>query len=285
MFCFAVIACVARASRQEKVVTGLLAIARRRVGGDTAAGGAAVGRGEFTVRKEKRPKPSNEPDRKRGLVHDLEQEAAPPTETSTEHVIDHLTGLPDRRAHDDVLAGEVDSAKRCDSDLGLVLIDLDDFKTLNDTYGYPQGDVVLREVARVLRHASCEIDHPARYGGEEFAVILRGADLGGASSRGERICEQIAQLRIARLDGQGTVRATASYGAASARGARADANALLTAANRALYEAKRRPPDDDPDGGVREPRRPAPDRGADGVARRPPDAAHASEDPNRPDVR
>ncbi len=189
-----------------------------------------------------------------------------------------LTGLLNRRALDDALAGEVERAKRFDTDLGLVLIDLDNFKAVNDTHSHAQGDVVLRDVARVLRDLSCELDHIGRYGSEEFAVILPGSDLKEASNRTEDIRKQIAQLRIPRLDRQGTLRVAASYGAASARGATADANALFN-------EANRHRPDDGPDGGVREPRRPEPDRGAGGAALRPPGASHAPDDPNPPDVR
>ena len=159
--------------------------------------------------------------------------------TARQSVTDDLTGVSNRRGFDDALSREIERSKRFGSDLGLVLIDLDDFKIVNDTYGHPQGDVVLREVARVLRESSREIDHPARYGGEELAVVLPGTDLEGAFNRAERVRDQIAQLHIARLDGRGTLRITASCGVASARGARVDGHALLEAADSALYEAKR----------------------------------------------
>ena len=160
-------------------------------------------------------------------------------ETATrESVTDDLTGLSNRRALDDALAGEVERAKRIGNDLALVLLDLDDFKAINDTYGHPQGDIVLREVARVLRDSSREIDHPARYGGEELAVILPGTDLDGAFNRAERIREQIEQLRIP-LNGRGTLKVTTSCGVASAPPAAVDAGQLVDAADKALYKAKR----------------------------------------------
>jgi diguanylate cyclase (GGDEF)-like protein len=155
-----------------------------------------------------------------------------------ESVTDELTGLSNRRAFEDALAGEVERARRFGSDLGLVLIDLDNFKSINDTYGHPQGDVVLREVARVLRESSREIDQPARYGGEELAVVLPGTDLEGAFNRAERIRDEIGRLRVRRLDGAGTVSITASCGVAAARAAAADGRALVQAADIALYEAK-----------------------------------------------
>ena len=160
-------------------------------------------------------------------------------ETATrESVTDDLTGLSNRRALNDALSDEVERAKRIGNDLALVLLDLDDFKAVNDTYGHRQGDAVLREVSRVLRESSREIDHPARYGGEELAVILPGTDLEGAFNRAERIREQIEQLHVPRLDGRGTLRVTTSCGVASAPPTAVDAHELLDAADKALYKAK-----------------------------------------------
>ena len=159
--------------------------------------------------------------------------------TARRSVTDELTGLSNRRAFDTALTAEIERAKRFGSELSLVLIDLDDFKLVNDTYGHPQGDMVLREVARVLRESSREIDTPARYGGEELAAILPGTDLEGAFNRAERIRELIGQLRIPRLDGGGTLRITASCGVASARATGTDGRALVQAADSVLYEAKR----------------------------------------------
>ena len=160
---------------------------------------------------------------------------------SRQSVTDHLTGLLNRRAFDETLAREIERARRFDTPLGMVLMDLDDFGMVNKTYSHPSGDAVLREVARVLRDSSREkIDIPARYGGEELAVILPGTDLEGAYNRAERIREQIEQLRIPRVDGAGTIRVTASCGVASVRGEGADVAALVNAADAAEREAKRR---------------------------------------------
>lgn len=156
-----------------------------------------------------------------------------------ESITDDLTGLSNRRGFDDAITGEVERAKRFGGVLGLVLIDLDDFKHVNDTYGHPQGDQVLRDVARVLRDSSREIDHPARYGGEELALVLPGTDLDGAMNLAERVRERIAALNIPRLDGTGVVRVTASCGVAAVPQTPADHGALISAADQALYQAKR----------------------------------------------
>jgi diguanylate cyclase (GGDEF)-like protein len=103
-----------------------------------------------------------------------------------------------------------------------------------------QGDLVLREVARVLRESSREIDEPARYGGEEMAVALPGTDLEGAYQFAERVRRRIEALELPILDGGGTLRVTASFGAAATPGSsEPDKEALVAAADAALYQAKR----------------------------------------------
>ena len=159
--------------------------------------------------------------------------------TARRSVTDERTGLANDRAFEGALADELERARRLGGDLGLVMIDLDDFKVVNDTYGHPQGDAVLREVARVLRESSREIDFPARYGGEEFAVLLPGTEMEGAYVRAERVRKQIEELRVQRLDGAGALRITASCGVADVRVARIDRDALVNAADAALLEAKR----------------------------------------------
>jgi diguanylate cyclase (GGDEF)-like protein len=156
-----------------------------------------------------------------------------------ESVTDELTGLSNRRAFDEAMTREVERSKRFVSPLGLVLFDLDNFKSVNDTYGHQQGDVVLREVARVLRETSREIDVPARYGGEELAVVLPGTDLEGAYNLAERVREGVEALRIPLLLEHGTLRLTTSAGVASLPETADDEEALLAAADTALYDAKR----------------------------------------------
>ena len=155
-------------------------------------------------------------------------------------VTDGLTGLFNHRRFQEVMTVEVERAKRFGHPLGLVMLDLDDFKDVNDRYGHLQGDQVLREVARVLLDTSREIDEPARYGGEEMAVVLPQTDLSGSVEFAERLRERIAALEVPVLRGSGTVRITASVGAAALPDSSApDKDALVQAADSALYRAKR----------------------------------------------
>jgi diguanylate cyclase (GGDEF)-like protein len=153
-------------------------------------------------------------------------------------ITDELTGLFNHRHFQEALAGEVERARRFENGVGLVMLDVDNFKRVNDTYGHQVGDLVLAEVARVLRDRSREIDEPARYGGEELAVVLPGTDLDGAYNLAERVREGIEALAFP-LDGQGTLRVTASFGAASLPESAHDQQSLIAAADGALYAAKR----------------------------------------------
>ena len=97
-------------------------------------------------------------------------------------VTDELTGLANVRALHAILEREIERARRFGNSVGLVMVDLDDFKRVNDTHGHQRGDDVLPAVAGVLRDFSRDIDAPARYGGEELAVVLPGTDAEGAAS-------------------------------------------------------------------------------------------------------
>jgi diguanylate cyclase (GGDEF)-like protein len=155
-------------------------------------------------------------------------------------VTDELTGLSNHRRFQEVITQEVGRAKRFGQDLGLVMLDIDHFKSVNDTYGHQQGDFVLREVARVLRESSREIDEPARYGGEELAVALPQTDLEGAYLFAERVRTALEALRIPQLDADGGhLRVTASFGAAAMTSGNEDKASLIAAADAALYRAKR----------------------------------------------
>jgi diguanylate cyclase (GGDEF)-like protein len=152
-------------------------------------------------------------------------------------VTDELTGLANHGRFQELLSAEIEQVRRYEQSVGLIMLDIDDFKSVNDTYGHQQGDVVLKQVARVLRESSRDADSPARYGGEEMALILPHTDLHGAYAIAERVRTAIEGLRIPRLDGDGVLRITASLGvAASVEG---DKDALISDADGALYAAKR----------------------------------------------
>ena len=115
-------------------------------------------------------------------------------------VTDELTGLANVRAFLDTLDRELERSRRFGTPLGLVMVDLDDFKRVNDTYGHQQGDEVLAQAAGVLRGSSTELDTAARYGGEELAMILPQTDASGAELLSERVREAIESLRVRRVD-------------------------------------------------------------------------------------
>jgi diguanylate cyclase (GGDEF)-like protein len=154
-------------------------------------------------------------------------------------VTDELTGLSNRRRFQQVLAGEVERSRRFGQPVGLLMLDIDNFKSVNDTYGHPAGDLVLREVARVVKDLSREIDEPARYGGEEMAVVLPGTDIEGAYQLAERIRTGIAELRLPIPTGADEpLRVTASFGVATHPNSSSDPRALVASADAALYVAK-----------------------------------------------
>jgi len=158
-------------------------------------------------------------------------------QVSRQAVTDELTGLANHGRFQELLGAEIDQVRRYNYPVGLIMLDIDDFKAINDTYGHQQGDVVLKRVARVLIDSSREVDHPARYGGEELAVILPHTDLTGAYAIAERIRVAIESMRVPRIDSQGSLRITASLGVATS--SEADKDALIAEADAALYTAKR----------------------------------------------
>jgi len=158
---------------------------------------------------------------------------------SQQAVTDDLTGLANKRAFRDVMETEAARAGRFGHDLSLLILDMDDFKPINDTHGHLQGDEVLRSVGRILSAQSRGFDVPARYGGEEFAIALPETGTQGALDAAERVRSAIAATAIPLIGSNGELRVTASVGVATLPGLAANARDLIAAADTAMYEAKR----------------------------------------------
>ena len=151
--------------------------------------------------------------------------------------LDPLTHLPNRRSFDEDLEQERERSRRHGSPVSLVMIDLDRFKAINDNYGHPYGDEVLRRVADSIRDALRKSDSAYRLGGEEFAVVARETDLGGAQLLAERLRERVAAT-LSEADGD-PVGVTASFGVAELGTKQPDIARLVATADAALYHAKR----------------------------------------------
>jgi diguanylate cyclase (GGDEF)-like protein len=152
-------------------------------------------------------------------------------------ITDDLTGLASHGHFQDLLGAEMEEVRRYQYPVGLIMLDIDDFKSVNDVHGHQQGDLVLRCVADALRETSRDVDVAARYGGEEMALILPHTDLEGAFEMAERARMAIAAMEIPLLEGEGRVRVTTSVGAASS--VEGNKDELIAAADAALYVAKR----------------------------------------------
>lgn len=155
-------------------------------------------------------------------------------------MLDALTELPNRRNFDQKLAAEWSRGLREETPVGLVILDVDKFKAYNDTYGHPQGDVLLKAVARVLADTLKRPgDAAARWGGEEFVALLPGTPLEGAAAIAEEVRKNIEATIVPLEKGNAPTSVTASFGVA-ALVPRPDNSAkdLIEAADRRLYKAK-----------------------------------------------
>ncbi len=150
---------------------------------------------------------------------------------------DELTGLSNRRYLLERLSQEMLRAQRYNSPLCLLMLDLDHFKRVNDTYGHLAGDIVLSGVARILRTTIRATDIAGRYGGEELCVALTETEIPGARLVAERLRERIAAEVFTTSEGS-TLQVTCSIGLATFVSTLKDSSALLALADRALYEAK-----------------------------------------------
>jgi diguanylate cyclase (GGDEF)-like protein len=149
---------------------------------------------------------------------------------------DALTGLPNRGYFDEFCT-LLARRRRAEDSVGVLMVDIDRFKRLNDAHGHQVGDEVLRAVAGAIAGAVREDDVPARYGGEEFAVLLRNPTLEVAVEVGERVRQAVADLDLSR---HGVPAVSVSVGAAVASDPDEPIDSVIEQADRALYLAKRR---------------------------------------------
>jgi diguanylate cyclase (GGDEF)-like protein len=151
--------------------------------------------------------------------------------------LDSLTGLHNRRAFEEMIQREVQLAARDNTPLTLLMMDLDHFKQLNDTWGHALGDRALRTFGGVLLTVTGSRDAVARLGGEEFAILLPGRSPRSALSLAERLRATVEGLRLS--EGEELVRFTVSIGLSSLQQGEAGFEPMLRRADRALYKVKR----------------------------------------------
>jgi diguanylate cyclase (GGDEF)-like protein len=151
---------------------------------------------------------------------------------------DALTGLPNRRYFDE-FCGLLARRRRADDVVGVLMVDIDNFKRVNDAHGHEVGDEVLRAVAGAIAGAVRDGDVPARIGGEEFAVLLRNPSERMAVEVGERVRAAVGALDLRGIGAAGLAGVSVSVGVAVAVGPDEPMTELLAEADRALYRAKR----------------------------------------------
>lgn len=156
-------------------------------------------------------------------------------------VTDELTQLYNRRYFHTSIEKEFSRSRRYGHPISLLMIDIDHFKRVNDTFGHQTGDEVLTGVADIIRKQTRDTDTTARYGGEEMAVILPGTDLAGAVDCARKICLSIEEARFKVINAQ-TVQVTVSIGVSTTQAAGRfrdlDSKTLIKQADDALYRAK-----------------------------------------------
>ena len=150
---------------------------------------------------------------------------------------DELTGLLNRREFDRILQEEEHRATRFGHGLALVMVDVDHFKSINDTHGHPAGDALLREVARRLNTCVRSVDRVARVGGEEFGLILVQSDHDAALQVARRVCAAVSTEPV-RVNETLAISVTVSAGVAALPNDASTITTLIAAADKALYAAK-----------------------------------------------
>ncbi|MFC3225918.1 diguanylate cyclase [Marinibaculum pumilum] len=151
--------------------------------------------------------------------------------------LDPLTGLRNRRAFLELAEHEIARARRDGTNLSVLMIDIDHFKRVNDTYGHAAGDEVIRNIAQLIRSLSREADIVARFGGEEFVILLPNCRYADARAFGERLRAQVADN--ATRHGDASITVTVSVGCVEFKPQSTDLDTAIDSADHALYVAKR----------------------------------------------
>ncbi|HEX5148024.1 MAG TPA: diguanylate cyclase, partial [Candidatus Limnocylindrales bacterium] len=159
------------------------------------------------------------------------------TEVWTLATVDQLTGVLNRQAVLTELDKEIDRAARYNHQLSVLMVGLDHFKRLNDSHGHAAGDVMLREIAEILRTNLRGVDVVGRYGGEEFLLVLPETDVDAAASLAEKLRRLVGRHEIVMPDGF-RASATLSAGVAGGFGGHLDLESLVRDADNAMYSAK-----------------------------------------------
>ena len=149
---------------------------------------------------------------------------------------DALTGLPNRRTFLNRIEEAEARHRRSGGSFGVLLTDIDHFKSVNDTYGHSVGDEVLRQVSATFRECLRETDLPARWGGEEFIVLLEETDLEGCMVLADRLRQAVSELTF--QSEQGPFQCTISMGVGMWPGDHEDLEELIDLADQALYHSK-----------------------------------------------
>lgn len=158
--------------------------------------------------------------------------------TAASALLDDVTGLPNQRYFRDQLGREIERSHRDGSPLSLIVLDTDNFKRVNDTFGHQVGTDALRAIGALLREHASEGSLVGRYGGDEFVVLLPCTSKADAAALAEALRGAVAAHRVATPDGPAPFRVTMSAGVATCPGDARDGQGLFVSADRALYQAK-----------------------------------------------
>lgn len=167
----------------------------------------------------------------------LELERALKEQAEEQARTDYLTGLPNRRHFFERAENELARCRRFQKPFALIMIDIDHFKAINDTWGHSAGDAVLKEIARLIRETLREVDIFGRTGGEEFAAVIVETDENQAMKIAQRLRATIAEAMIVVQDGI-PAQVTVSIGLTEEKGRTVEFNSLLDEADQLLYLAK-----------------------------------------------